>query len=136
MSPRKLREFDCACGCGGRTRGGEFLPGHDQTLRTAIETQVGGLLELRALVEKTIGCRIEVPEAVFMLTPKGEAAEPSASQNIPSWNKVRSLLLKQGRATLTELVNAVDGHDHEAGEKAFIWYCYRRLGWLKPVKLT
>ena len=134
MSPRKLRQFDCACGCGGRTRGGEFLPGHDQTLRAAIEAKVGGLLELRALVEKTFGCRIKVPEAVFMLTPKGEEAEPTASQNIRSWNKVRRLLSKQGRATLTELVDAVEGHDHEAGEKAFIWYC-RGLGWLKPVKL-
>lgn len=144
MPPRKIREFDCACGCGGKTRGGEFLPGHDQTLRTAIEAKVGGLLELRALVEKTLGFPIEVPEAKFELTPegeevkleltsKGEQAQPTANQNIPSWDRVRALLRKQRRATLSELVEAVSGHDHDAGERAFIWYCQRNK-WLRTVK--
>jgi hypothetical protein len=42
----------CACGvCHQPTAGGQFLPGHDQTLRTALEGVVGGLLPLRALVE-------------------------------------------------------------------------------------
>lgn len=131
--PRKLREFDCACGCGGKTRGGEFLPGHDQTLRTAIEAEVGGLLQLQALVEKTLGRAIDVPETVFELTPKGEEAKPSAGQNIRSWERIRGFLLEQRRASLSELAAAISGHEHEAGEKAFIWYC-RRLGWLKPIK--
>jgi len=36
------------------------MPGHDQKLRSAIEQKVGGLLELKALVEKTFNCVIEV----------------------------------------------------------------------------
>ena len=40
----------CECGCGESAKGGQFLPGHDQRLRTLLETDVGGLLSLRALV--------------------------------------------------------------------------------------
>jgi len=50
----------CNCGCGETTAGGQFLPGHDQKLRIAIERKVGGLLELKALVEKVCHCTIEV----------------------------------------------------------------------------
>ncbi len=40
----------CNCGCQlDSTR--DFLPGHDQKLRTALEIRVGGLLALRSLVE-------------------------------------------------------------------------------------
>jgi len=42
------------------TKGGLYLPGHDQKLRAAIENKVGGLQELKALVEKTLRCRIKV----------------------------------------------------------------------------
>jgi hypothetical protein len=45
----------CICGCDKETAGGRFLPGHDQKLRAAIEDAVGGLEELRTLVEKKIG---------------------------------------------------------------------------------
>ena len=41
----------CACGCGGETRGGVFLPGHDQRLRSNIEEKIGGLLNLDKLVD-------------------------------------------------------------------------------------
>ena len=40
----------CECGCGEEPGGGQFVPGHDQTLRAALEREVGGLLALRALV--------------------------------------------------------------------------------------
>lgn len=40
---------ECQCGC-GQESAREFLPGHDQKLRTALEAQVGGLLALRTLV--------------------------------------------------------------------------------------
>jgi hypothetical protein len=40
----------CECGCGSEAAS-EFLPGHDQRLRAALERQVGGVLELRALVK-------------------------------------------------------------------------------------
>lgn len=40
----------CECGCNGETQRGEFIPGHDQKLRTAIETRVGGILALRDLI--------------------------------------------------------------------------------------
>ena len=42
------------------TKGGWYAPGHDQKLRAAIEAKVGGLPELRLLVEKIYHCKIEV----------------------------------------------------------------------------
>ncbi|MGH0002803.1 hypothetical protein ACQU0X_22235 [Pseudovibrio ascidiaceicola] len=45
----------CACGCEALTKGGEFLPGHDQKLRAALEHTAGGLLELKKLVETHAG---------------------------------------------------------------------------------
>lgn len=49
----------CACDCGGRIGPGprvneswaDFLPGHDQKLRAALEARMGGLKKLKALVE-------------------------------------------------------------------------------------
>ena len=58
--PRKLIPQKCHCGCSGVTKGGWYLPGHDQKLRAAIEEKAGGLLELKTLVEKTLKCRIEM----------------------------------------------------------------------------
>ena len=42
---------ECACGCGGVTAGGNFLPGHDQRLRADLERRVGGLIPLQMLIE-------------------------------------------------------------------------------------
>lgn len=41
----------CECGCGSPTVKGNFLPGHDQRLRTALELEVGGVLPLRSLLQ-------------------------------------------------------------------------------------
>lgn len=41
----------CECGCGKDANRGQFIPGHDQRLRTSLEGEVGGLLPLRALVK-------------------------------------------------------------------------------------
>ena len=41
----------CACGCGGRTAGGAFRPGHDQKLRAELERRTGGLPNLTRLVD-------------------------------------------------------------------------------------
>lgn len=43
--------MECACGCGGKPVEGKFLPGHDQRLRADLERRVGGLIQLRVLVE-------------------------------------------------------------------------------------
>ena len=43
----------CACGCGG-TGMTKWLPGHDQMLRAAIEREVGGLVELRRIIEELL----------------------------------------------------------------------------------
>ncbi len=43
--------MECACGCGIVPANGNFLPGHDQRLRTDLERRVGGLISLRMLVE-------------------------------------------------------------------------------------
>ena len=48
----------CICGCGEKTRGGKFRPGHDQKLRAAIECAAGGLESLKVIVEKHIGRKI------------------------------------------------------------------------------
>lgn len=40
----------CKCGCGQESTR-EFLAGHDQKLRTALERRVGGLLSLRGLID-------------------------------------------------------------------------------------
>jgi len=40
----------CECGCGQQSTG-EFMPGHDQKLRTGLERRMGGLLKLRALIK-------------------------------------------------------------------------------------
>ena len=40
----------CECGCGEESTR-EFVSGHDQKLRTQLESRVGGLLHLRALVD-------------------------------------------------------------------------------------
>lgn len=51
---------ECACGCGGMTRGGDFIPGHDSKLQSAIVKRAGGIIELRGIVEKALSCRIKV----------------------------------------------------------------------------
>lgn len=33
---RKTNTPECLCGCGGRTKGGRFLPGHDAKLKKAL----------------------------------------------------------------------------------------------------
>jgi hypothetical protein len=50
-----MTDHDCLCGCGEKTKGGKFCPGHDQKLRTAIEDAVGGLESLRSIAEGHVG---------------------------------------------------------------------------------
>lgn len=45
----------CRCGCDGVTAKGDFLPGHDQKLRTELERRVGGLSALHSLIENAEG---------------------------------------------------------------------------------
>ena len=41
---------DCKCGCGNEAKIGDFIPGHDQKLRSTLEQKVGGLLFLKQLL--------------------------------------------------------------------------------------
>lgn len=41
------------------TKGGDYRPGHDAKLLSAILEAIGGLQPLRTLVEKTVGHSIE-----------------------------------------------------------------------------
>lgn len=50
----------CTCGCGEHTKGGNWLPGHDQKLLAAIASAVGGLEILRVIAEKHMGHEINV----------------------------------------------------------------------------
>ena len=56
---RKSHTRLCACGCGNRCKG-TWLPGHDQRLRAAIENEVGGLVELRRIIEELLHRSIDV----------------------------------------------------------------------------
>ena len=57
--PRRIEPKPCGCGCGSETRGGDFLPGHDQRLRAILEEKVGGLLNLKRIVEKALNENID-----------------------------------------------------------------------------
>jgi hypothetical protein len=41
----------CECGCGEDAVSGSYKPGHDQKLRISLERRIGGLGNLRTLVE-------------------------------------------------------------------------------------
>lgn len=58
--PRKIIPKKCSCGCGGITKGGTFLPGHDQRVLSAIIERVGGINQLKALVEQTLKCKLKI----------------------------------------------------------------------------
>jgi hypothetical protein len=60
---------NCKCGCGERTSGGNFLPGHDQKLRTMLVDEVGGLFALQELVQsaKKYSCGEKDPEELLDL---------------------------------------------------------------------
>ena len=51
--PRKKTPRLCSCGCGEMTRGGELIPGHDAKLLSAIVRNVGGIANLRDVVEES-----------------------------------------------------------------------------------
>ena len=55
-------EHYCACGCGG-SGNTTWLPGHDQMLRAAIEREVGGLVELRRIIEERLHRSIDLRPA-------------------------------------------------------------------------
>jgi hypothetical protein len=45
----------CDCGCGGYPRGADYLPGHEESAISAIVKHVGGLRNLREIVELYTG---------------------------------------------------------------------------------
>jgi hypothetical protein len=49
----KLKSPECECGCGGHTKGGRFLPGHDAKLKKQLIGQaLGGKKRARNRLEK------------------------------------------------------------------------------------
>ena len=58
---REIKVNYCACGCGGICRD-KWLPGHDQKLRAAIESEVGGLVELRRIIEQMLHRSIDIEQ--------------------------------------------------------------------------
>ena len=58
--PRKKTPKECGCGCGLMTAGGDFKPGHDSKTISAIVSRVGGVLELKGIIEKLTGKPLEV----------------------------------------------------------------------------
>lgn len=61
--PRKIIPKLCDCGCGEMTRGGDFIPGHDAKLLSSIVSSVGGIANLRSIVEKYIGENVTITES-------------------------------------------------------------------------
>ena len=55
---KKRRPRLCACRCGEMTFEGDFCEGHDAKLYVAILSEVGGLIELRCIVEEKLGRKI------------------------------------------------------------------------------
>jgi hypothetical protein len=52
--PRKIVPKPCACGCGGITKGGKFIPGHDTRVYRAILQHIDGdVLDLKRIIEQT-----------------------------------------------------------------------------------
>lgn len=58
--PRKIVPKPCACGCGGMTKGGVFLPGHDAKTISAIIEVTGGIPKLKRLIESALNKQIDV----------------------------------------------------------------------------
>ncbi len=58
--PRKIKPKPCLCGCGDMTKGGKFLPGHDAKLYGAIVEAVGGVENLRTIIEKKLRQKIVI----------------------------------------------------------------------------
>lgn len=58
--PRVRKPRACGCGCGGMTRGGYFLRGHDARTLSAIVEELHGIHNLKLLVERFLGRRIVV----------------------------------------------------------------------------
>jgi len=53
--PRKKTPKECGCGCRLMTAGGDFKPGHDAKTISAIVSRVGGVLELKQIIETLTG---------------------------------------------------------------------------------
>lgn len=53
--PRKRKQKQCGCGCGEMTAGGDFKPGHDSKVLSAILDRVGGVLKLKEMIEEHTG---------------------------------------------------------------------------------
>ncbi len=58
--PRRKKAKFCECGCGEMTAGGDFRPGHDSKTLSAILDHVGGVIELRKLIESVTNKKIIV----------------------------------------------------------------------------
>ena len=91
----------CACGC-GTACAGQWVPGHDQKLRAAIEREVGGLVELRRIVEELLHRSIELKH-----TPNGRAVRSNTTgrSNIrqPDASHTRETIVSQTDTRLHNL---------------------------------
>ena len=69
----------CECGCGDPATS-DFIPGHDQKLRTSLERRGGGVIRLRELVEAAEAhCRGEITAEQL-----GQAVRRSLWQSRPT----------------------------------------------------
>lgn len=55
--PRKITPK--LCGCGRMTRGGDFIPGDDSKMMSAVVKSAGGVKQVHALIEKSLNCKID-----------------------------------------------------------------------------
>ena len=52
----------CDCGCGGYPRDRDYMPGHEMQVFAALVSHVGGIRNLREVVEQYTGKAIEMKQ--------------------------------------------------------------------------
>ena len=60
VSTRRTKLKLCDCGCGGYPRGGDYMPGHEMHVFRALVDHVGGVRNLREVVERYTGKALDM----------------------------------------------------------------------------
>ena len=60
VSSRRAKLKLCDCGCGGYPRGGDYMPGHEMCVLSALVDHVGSVRNLREVVEQYTGKAIDM----------------------------------------------------------------------------
>jgi len=115
---------ECQCGCGEQTAAGQFLPGHDQRLRSQLEQRVGGLLALRALVDQAAKRNFLVDQSIVNSIggafQRANVYAEGLTETHPDRDTLRDALQGKLRSLGTQYVASVSdtGHCHNIARLA------------------